>query len=68
MIITPRNRTTTTRTDLASVTLTVLTCAVFFLGLTALTGSFSTAATGAIGLCGAVVLAMKMMALPNDSM
>ncbi|MGX1811509.1 hypothetical protein ACWIGI_37780 [Nocardia sp. NPDC055321] len=61
---TARLRFARSRTDLTTATLTALTCLVLFAGLAALTGSYTTALAGGIGLGAALVLAVKMIALP----
>ncbi|WP_067690396.1 hypothetical protein [Nocardia jejuensis] len=65
MIPTPRTLRPSIRTDLTTTALTVITCAIFFAGLLALTGSVSTALAGGAGWGAAVVLALRMMALPS---
>ncbi|MGX1811483.1 hypothetical protein ACWIGI_37650 [Nocardia sp. NPDC055321] len=62
---TARYRFARSRTDLTTAALTALTCLVLFLGLAALTGSYTTATAGGLGLGIAVVLAVKMTALPG---
>ncbi|MGX1812222.1 hypothetical protein ACWIGI_41480 [Nocardia sp. NPDC055321] len=61
---TARYRFARARTDLTTATLTTLTALVLFAGLAAITGSYSTALAGGLGLAAAVVLAVKMIALP----
>ncbi|MGW0252602.1 hypothetical protein ACWDYH_38850 [Nocardia goodfellowii] len=62
---TARYRFARSRTDLTTVASCVLICMALYLGLAVLTGSHATALAGAAGLGLALVLTVKMMALPH---
>ncbi|MFD6103115.1 hypothetical protein ACFWFQ_10655 [Nocardia salmonicida] len=59
-----RNRvSSTSSTDLTSMTLVLATCVFFVLGLTALTGSLTVAFVGAVSLGVAMTMSSKMLGL-----